>query len=353
MRLLRAMLVTPTSGPLQRFGVAGAVALRLWAEHALQASSDWSGVDLEVVDAHPSATAAVHAAVSRRPDVIFGPYGASPAVAVAKAIHGVLWNHGGATARLRRPEFAHVVNVLSPAATYFAAVLRAIHSADPRVERVSLLHGSTQFGREVAAGAAAAAKELRLDLNATSCVAGQVTAAAATLAPADALLVAGSFEDELDAARVLLARGWRAAAFVGAGVDEALAQLGPAREGLLGPAQWVARVAQDPDEGPDAAWFVRAFRQETSADPPYPAAAAFAAGALVARCLRELGGAADEEVLRIAAQLSVRTLFGEFRLDSDTGLQVGHEILVVQWQDGVRRVVWPLSRAERDLIQFR
>jgi branched-chain amino acid transport system substrate-binding protein len=42
-------------------------------------------------------------------------------------------------------------------------------------------------------------------------------------------------------------------------------------------------------------------------------------------------------------------LLGAFRLDPATGRQVGHRVLTVQWQDGVRRVVWPPERAEAAL----
>src|ERR1700728_2181923 len=61
----RAVLVTPLSGPLARFGKAGASALALWA--------DRSGVSLEVIDAHPSAASAMRAAEACGPDVLFGP----------------------------------------------------------------------------------------------------------------------------------------------------------------------------------------------------------------------------------------------------------------------------------------
>src|SRR6478672_1597853 len=86
----RAVLVTPLSGPLARFGKAGASALALWA--------DGSGVSLEVIDAYPSAASAIRAAEASRPDVVFGSYGSGPALAAAS--EGVVWNHGGATARL-------------------------------------------------------------------------------------------------------------------------------------------------------------------------------------------------------------------------------------------------------------
>ena len=350
---LRAMLVTPLSGPLARFGRAGAAALRLWATQAPGVPAPWTTVDLEGVDAYPSASTAMRTAASRRPDVLFGPYGSGPAVAALQATRRVVWNHGGATIRLRRPTFAHALNVVRPGASYFDAVLRAMRASDLAVGRVALLYSTTGFGQEVAAGAASTSHELGLELRATSFAPGQVAAAAEALARGDALLVAGAFDDELVAARLLLGRGWRAAAFVGAGVEEVLAPLGPAREGLLGPAQWVARVAQAPEEGPDAAWFVAAFHATVGAEPPYPAAAAFAAGVLAARCLREAGSTEDGAALGTAARLAIRTLFGDFRLDPETGLQVGHEVLVVQWQAGVRRVVWPPGRAERPILPLR
>ena len=34
------------------------------------------------------------------------------------------------------------------------------------------------------------------------------------------------------------------------------------------------------------------------------------------------------------------TVFGAFRVDGD-GVQRGHQMLLVQWQDGKRVIVWP------------
>jgi branched-chain amino acid transport system substrate-binding protein len=33
-----------------------------------------------------------------------------------------------------------------------------------------------------------------------------------------------------------------------------------------------------------------------------------------------------------------------------SGLQVGHQVLIVQWQNGTRRVVWPPEQAERSVL---
>jgi branched-chain amino acid transport system substrate-binding protein len=348
MTRLRATLVTPLSGPLVRFGRESATALSLWAEHAAVLPQPWTGVDLEVLDANPDPGAAMRAAVETRPEVLFGSYGSSPMVAAARVTNRAIWNHGGATSALSRPGFPHVINVLSPASSYFAGVLKAVRALDPDAAAVSVLHRSSGFGRDVASGAVSAAGALGFRVRAVPFAPGHAAEVATTLPDADVLLVVGDFEDEVAAARVLLPGGWRAAAFVGAGVEEVLAPLGDLREGLLGPAQWIAAAAPEPDEGPDAGWFVDEFRRITGSDPSYPAAQAFAAGVLCTRCLRD-GGADDEAQLAAAHQLECTTLYGGFRLDPVSGLQVGHEVLVVQWQDDVRRVVWPPGRAESSL----
>src|SRR6266536_1996640 len=295
MAILRVALVTPLTGPLARFGRAGSTALDVWARQAARLPAGWRGVKLEVHDAHPNPAQAMSASTASHPDVVFGPYGSSPAVAAAAATDRLVWNHGGATSQLARPRFPRVVNVPSPASTYFRGSLQAVRAADPDARTVALLHGETGFARDVAGG-------------------------------------------------------WRAAAFVAAGVEEVLAPLGPGRDGLLGPAQWVAATAPEPDEGPDAAWFVDAFRRAAGEEPGYPAVQAFAAGVLSARCLRDAGTTDDAAQLAAAAGLSCRTLYGGFRLDPVTGLQVGHQVLTVQWQGGSRRVVWPPELAERPLL---
>ena len=34
------------------------------------------------------------------------------------------------------------------------------------------------------------------------------------------------------------------------------------------------------------------------------------------------------------------TVFGRFRVDRD-GVRIGHKMLLLQWQDGKRAIVWP------------
>jgi branched-chain amino acid transport system substrate-binding protein len=347
---LRALLVTPLSGPLTRFGQPGATALRLWAEGAADLPPRWRRVRLDVQDAHPDSAAAMRRGLAAQPHLVFGPYGSGPALQALGATEHAVWNHGGASSAIRWPAFPRAVNVLAPSSSYFQGTLEAVRRADPEARRVVILHGTTGFGADVARGAAEAATRLHFEATAIGFAAGGAGRAASQLRGADVLLVAGGFDDELAAARVALGRGWRAMGFVAAGVDEVLASLGEAREGLLGPAQWIATAAPEPDEGPDVHWFATRYRSAVGNDPPYPAVQAFAAGVLAARCLRDAEAGDDAAQFAAARSLRCRTLYGEFRLDPVTGLQVGHQVLTVQWQGGERRVVWPPRHADRTLV---
>lgn len=270
-------------------------------------------------------------------------------LSAARASERVIWNHSGATSQLARPAFPKVINVLSPASTYFAGVLQAIHAFDPLARTVSLFHSTSGFGRDVATGAMNVAATQDFDAHSVPFEPSHAVSAVSRVPPGDILLVVGNFADERAVAPILLARPWRFAAFVGAGVEEVLTPLGNQREGLLGPAQWIATAAREPDEGPNADWFVTKYREAVGVDPPYPAAQAFAAGILCARCLRDSGSCNDAAQLAVARRLVCTTLYGAFQLDPKSGLQSGHQILVVQWQQGRRCIVWPPEQAERPL----
>jgi ABC-type branched-subunit amino acid transport system substrate-binding protein len=172
-------------------------------------------------------------------------------------------------------------------------------------------------------------------------------ALATSVPDAEVLLVAGNFANEQALAPILLTQKWLYAAFIGAGTSEVLAGMGELREGLIGPAQWLASAALVPDEGPDALWLVARYQQQTGEEPPYPAVQAFAAGLVAARCVRTAGSCEDEALLAVARGLRCTTLYGPFELDTTTGLQMGHRVVVVQWQEGERQVVWPPDQTAR------
>src|ERR1700755_1608043 len=145
--------------------------------------------------------------------------------AVARATSRLVWNHGGAWV----PAADNLVTVLAPADTYFHGAIRTVRKADAGVRTLCILSSKTGFSDAVAQGAVREAARLGL-----RAIPGRLPDGAR---PADMLLVAGPFADEVNAARRLLPGNWQAAGFVGAGVEGGLAGRGRGRERALGPAQ--------------------------------------------------------------------------------------------------------------------
>ena len=341
MNRVRAAMVTPLTGPLMLFGRAAGAAVELWADEI--AEPGW--VELELFDAHPDPVEAVRRAEARGFDVLFGPYGRGPALAVARATSRLVWNGGGATDLLAVPRFGNVVNVLAPASSYLEGGLAAVRSVDPQAGSVVVVHTGRGFSGEVARGALAAASELGMTCSQTRFRPGQARAVVPLIPGGDVLAVIGSFQDELDILGALDRDRWKAVLSVAAGVDEVLEALGDRREGLIGPAQWTPGACLPPVVGPDADWFVAAYRRRVGTTPPYPAAQALAAALIWSECVRRADAWDEETLLAGARRLVTRTLFGAFRIHPATGLQAGHRVVTVQWRQGHRGVVWPPERA--------
>jgi len=112
--------------------------------------------------------------------------------------------------------------------------------------------------------------------------------------------------------------------------------LGDDCEGFFGPSQWEPGLRQPIDLGPTAEWFVQAYAARTGELPDYPAAQAYAAGLLASRCARDAG--LEQRALREAAsRLRCTTLYGSFAIDR-SGRQVAHEVVVVRWEHGQKRL---------------
>ena len=81
----------------------------------------------------------------------------------------------------------------------------------------------------------------------------------------------------------------------------------------------------------------------------YPTAQAYAAGLLAMHCVEEAANLEDDALLATARRLRCTTFFGAFGLDAD-GRQTEHEMFVVQWQEGVKAVVWPPRAAQASTV---
>ena len=137
----------------------------------------------------------------------------------------------------------------------------------------------------------------------------------------------------------------QAVAAVAAGVYAFRDELGRTAEGVIGPSQWEAHASFPAGIGPDAFWFLRNFRKQFGREPEYTAAGSFAVGLIFGECVRRARSFQDNNLLAAAAELDCYTFYGRFRLDSASRRQVGHRMLLVQW-DQDHKVLLPAGNTE-------
>lgn len=285
-----------------------------------------------------------------RADLLIGPYG-SDLVREAATWVGqkgrVLWNHGGSADDVQR--LPGVISIASPASTYFPPILDALAQSLPQA-RVLLAVGRGSFPKEVAKGAHEAANRLGMDV--VTAAHGEVSGSPDT----DVLLAAGTFAEDVALIGHLRERP-AAVGAVAAGIGSFHVVLGALADGVLGPSQWEESARFAGDVGHGQMDVVRGLRAELAAKlqaalalghVEYLTAQAYATGLIAMQCVEKAGETEDEALFETARRLRCTTFFGRFGLGED-GRQNDHDMLVVQWQEGLKRVVWPPSQAE-DMI---
>ena len=247
-----------------------------------------------------------------------------------------------------QPWWRRLVGIASPASDYLRALPHWLAEEHPALRRICVLYsaGGT-FGWQVARGI----------LESVLVVAGQSVelvpinsyvenddSILRTLFDIDpeVVVLAVPFPYELGIMRTRQhwPRTVRVVAAVAAGIGDFSAELAQIADGVLGPSQWEPGVTFPNVTGPASDWFLDSFQKQFGRPPDYIAAGSFATGLVLTECIRQAASLDDEKLRSTASDLDCNTLYGRFRIDSRTGIQTGHRVLLIRWQGG-HKVVLP------------
>ncbi|MBI3988171.1 MAG: ABC transporter substrate-binding protein [candidate division NC10 bacterium] len=129
-------------------------------------------------------------------------------------------------------------------------------------------------------------------------------------------------------------------------LDEFGTALGKDAEYVLGFSAW------EPHPGlglPGMQEFIEAFKKEFGRLPILDAAAGYAAGQVLEAAVTKVGSLDREKIRDALAGLDMVTVFGRYKVDQD-GLAIGHDVFLIQWQQGKREIVWPERYATAKLV---
>lgn len=110
-------------------------------------------------------------------------------------------------------------------------------------------------------------------------------------------------------------------------------------EGVFGPSQW------EPDERlpfPGTMQFISDFKTAYHISPSYHAGAAFAGCQLLENAVKHTGSLNHQQISQKIRSLDTVTVIGRFKVDKD-GRQIGHNPILIQWQNGRKEIVYPFK----------
>ncbi len=297
-------------------------------------------------------------------DVVFSPYSSGLTLRgapVTESLKMLYMDHGGANNKIFRQGFQYIVQTIGPATNYHRGTLDMIKKIDPDAKKVALAYEDSEFAKMVMQGAETHAKELGFNIVFKRTYPKGVTdltpllSALKSAAP-DFILGGGHFEDGQLFNRQMadLDINTNALSLIAAATLPAFYDaLTTMAEGVMGPSHWEYGVKYSEAGakelamkwiGPSQDEFVALFKKEAGKDiiPDYHAAEA---GAQVLAYVLGVENAASLEPVKVRkalGNLTFMSFYGGWDVD-DTGMQVGHSMVDVQWQRAKRVIVWPES----------
>jgi branched-chain amino acid transport system substrate-binding protein len=291
-------------------------------------------------------------------DLVLGPY-SSP---VTDAVADVTEKHklpmvapAAPTTSIYRKGRRFIFQVLSPAELYLEGLLDL--AAKTGLKTVALVHVDTIFGRAVSQGASELAKKKGLQVVSVDAFPPETTDFSAILAKIrganpDVLGAATVFEDAVAITRQLKALNVNprmVGLTVGVDLPKFYEPLGRDAEFVYGATQWLPEVVYVRAGGlipiarqyPGAREFVKSYKREfPGADSSYHAAAGYGGCEILVEAIGRAGSLEGEKLREAILKIDRNTVFGGFRVNRD-GVQIGQKMLIFQWQDGKKVIVWP------------
>lgn len=280
---------------------------------------------------------------------------------VAEKYRMIYMDHGGASDTIFKQGFRYIVQTIGPATHYHRGTLDLIRRTDPAAKRIALVYEDDEFARDVMAGAEEYAGKLGFNVVFKRTYPKGVMdltplLSAMNAARPDIVIGGGHFQDGQLFTRQLadLDINPKALSLIASVTLPAYYQaLTYNAEGVMGPSHWEygvkfsadsAKKAGLPWIGPSQDEFVKLFKKSVGKDliPDYHAAEAGASILALVDGIEKANSLDSDKVRKALGEISFMSFYGGWRIDA-TGLQVGHDMVDVQWQNGKRVIVSPES----------
>lgn len=311
-------------------------------------------------------------------DFLISPYssGLTEASAIIAEQYGkVMITTGAAADDTYKQGYSLVYQAYTPASRYLTGAVDLLAKAAPDLKKIAIIHENDKFSTSVVEALRTYAEEKGYEIVLFEGYDSETTDFAPFInkiqeAQPEAILGGGHFQDGSTFARQFSEKNIdvQFMALLVAPPEPDFAELGDAALGVVGPSQWESLAAFTPEAaeaaglewfGPTGSEFVEAYQGAYDGEmPSYHAAGGYVAGLILQKAI-EMAGSLDVEAVKQALDaMDLLTFYGHIKFDTSAeahGLQVGHEMVYIQWQQDesgnlVKQVVWPAEGATAELL---
>ncbi len=282
-------------------------------------------------------------------DLVLSPYGSSvtqSASTVTEKNKYPLLVAGASASDLWKRNYKYVFGVYSVAESYFYGVIDL--ALKNNLKKIAIVNEDTVFPNATANGTAAYARQKGMQIVFQEKYPQRATDVSALLnkikAAAPEVLVGGSYEPD----SILITRQMKEldvnVKMLAFSVDAAnpgfLAGLGALADHVFGPSMWEADL-----KTPGNKEFVDAYKKKWSRDPDYQSATGFASGQIMEAAVKKANSLDREKLREALSTLDTTTILpGKYKVD-DTGIQMAHVPVTIQWQAKDKIIVSPDAMA--------
>jgi branched-chain amino acid transport system substrate-binding protein len=284
--------------------------------------------------------------LEERVDLVFGPYssGISEAILPVTEKHGYPVLLSGASAdRLWEKGYKYAFGVYTPASKYAVGFLEML--AKNKLNNLSIVSADDAFSVVLSNRTRKWIKKFHLMVvlferfkKGTKNL--EEIAAKVKASEAQVLIVCGHLDESVHMRLALKNIGWFPKAYwasVGPATQKFHTILKRDAEHVFSSSQWEEEVGA---HFPGGSLFIKSFKEIHRVGPSYHAATAYAAGMILEAALEKMQDFDRKGLRDVLSAMDTMTVIGRYGVDK-SGMQIRHFPVIVQWQAGKKRVVWP------------
>jgi ABC-type branched-subunit amino acid transport system substrate-binding protein len=295
------------------------------------------------------------------------------AAVIAQQYHRIMITTGAASDSTYKKGYTLVYQSYTPASHYLTGAVDILKKIDPKANKIAIIYSQDKFSTDVVTALKKYAEAHGLKVVLFSGYGSDTTDFAPFIdkipAGVDAVMGGGHFADTTTLARQLYEKKVKTKmiALLVAPPEPKFAELGNACLCVIGSSQWEPTAKYSPAAakkeniawfGPTVDAFTKAYEAKYKEAPSYHSAGGYAACLLLQKAIQDAGSLNTAKVKAALDKEDVYTFFGLNKFNTtpqEHGLQIGHEMIYIQWQKGkagkpVKKDIWPAAAANASPI---